>query len=102
MRLTGPTLTLRYGTQGDAQILYELARDPEVTRWFSWGPYESIAEPRSYIAGLEAERKRGERLDFVIEHHEHGVVGVTGLSELARRDRRAMVGTWLGRAHWGS
>ncbi len=27
---------------------------------------------------------------------------MTGLSELSRRDRRAVVGTWLGRAHWGS
>jgi ribosomal-protein-alanine N-acetyltransferase len=27
---------------------------------------------------------------------------VIGLVELSRRDRRAVVGTWLGRAHWGS
>jgi ribosomal-protein-alanine N-acetyltransferase len=27
---------------------------------------------------------------------------VTGLSEFAPRDRRAIVGTWLGRAHWGT
>jgi ribosomal-protein-alanine N-acetyltransferase len=29
-------------------------------------------------------------------------IGVTLLSELSRRDRRAVVGTWLGRAHWGT
>jgi ribosomal-protein-alanine N-acetyltransferase len=55
----------------------------------------------AYIARLEVERDRGERLDFVIDSHADGPVGVTGLSELSRRDRRAMVGTWLGRDHWG-
>jgi ribosomal-protein-alanine N-acetyltransferase len=101
MRLAGPTLTLRYAVDADAAALFALASDPEVTRWFSWGPYESIDEPRSYIARLAIERERGERLDLLIDHREHGPVGVTGLSELSRRDRRAMVGTWLGREHWG-
>ena len=31
-----------------------------------------------------------------------GPIGVTGLSELARRDRRATVGSWLGHSYWGS
>ena len=69
-------------------------------------------EPRAYIERLQGERERGERLDFVIDATVGtrlaakppctGVAGVTGLSELSRRDRRAMVGTWLGRSHWGS
>jgi ribosomal-protein-alanine N-acetyltransferase len=100
VRLTGPNLTLRYATADDAHALFALASDPEVTRWFSWGPYTSEDEPRAYIERLADERDRGERLDFVIERD--GVAGVTGLSELSRRDRRAMVGTWLGRRHWGS
>ena len=29
-------------------------------------------------------------------------LGITLLSELSTRDRRAVVGTWLGRAHWGT
>jgi ribosomal-protein-alanine N-acetyltransferase len=100
VRLTGQTLTLRYAKPADADALFALASDPEVTRWFSWGPYTSVAEPRAYIERLAGERERGERLDFVIAGD--GVLGVTGLSELSRRDRRAMVGTWLGREHWGS
>jgi ribosomal-protein-alanine N-acetyltransferase len=38
----------------------------------------------------------------VIERAGDGVIGVTGLSELAARDRRATVGTWIGRAWWGT
>lgn len=102
MRLIGQTLILRYAEPADAAALFALASDPEVTRWFSWGPYASASEPRAYIDRLAGERERGERLDFLIDHVDRGPVGVTGLSELSRRDRRAMVGTWLGRGHWGS
>src|SRR3954469_1660441 len=102
MRLRAPDLELRLATEDDAAALLGLGRDPEVTRWFSWGPYTSLAEPLAYIRRLRAERERGERLDFVIDHRDRGVIGVTGLVELSRRDRRAMVGTWLGREHWGT
>jgi [ribosomal protein S5]-alanine N-acetyltransferase len=102
VQLTGPTLTLRYATLADAPALFALASDPEVTRWFSWGPYVSVDEPLAYIARLPGEREHGERLDLIVDHSEHGPIGVTGLAELSRRDRRAMVGTWLGREHWGT
>jgi [ribosomal protein S5]-alanine N-acetyltransferase len=100
--VTGPTLALRYATAEDAPRLLELGSDPAVTQWFSWGPYSSVEEPAGYIAGLPAKRESGELLDFLVVHPEHGPIGVTGLSELSRRDRRAVVGTWLGRAHWGT
>ncbi len=102
MRLTGPTLTLRHPDAADAAALLRLAGDAEVTRWFSWGPYRSLREPLSYIERLPAQRDRGERLDLLVEHHERGQAGITGLSELSRRDRRAIVGTWLGREFWGT
>ena len=102
MELAGPALTLRYATQADAPALLELGSDPEVTRFFSWGPYSSVQEPAAYIAELAGERERGERLDFLIVDAAGGPLGVTGLSELSRRDRRAIVGTWLGRDHWGT
>jgi [ribosomal protein S5]-alanine N-acetyltransferase len=51
--LHGPTLTLRLPVRDDAPALLELAGDPEVTRWFSWGPYTSIDQPLYYIDGLE-------------------------------------------------
>jgi ribosomal-protein-alanine N-acetyltransferase len=99
----GPTLRLRYATPDDAPRLLELASDPAVTRFFfSWGPYTDLAQPRAYIAGLPARRAGGELLDFLIDHREHGPIGVTGLSELARRDPRATVGSWLGHRYWGS
>ena len=100
--LEGPTLTLRYATVADAPRLFELAGDPQVTRWFSWGPYTDPGQPRSYIASLAGKRERGELLDFLVVHREDGPIGVTGLSELARRDGRATVGTWFAAPWWGS
>jgi [ribosomal protein S5]-alanine N-acetyltransferase len=98
----GPTLALRYPTGEDAPALFELGRDPAVTRFFSWGPYREVEEARAYIAGLAARRDRAQLLDFLVVHREHGPIGVTGLSELSRRDRRAIVGSWLGHRWWGS
>jgi ribosomal-protein-alanine N-acetyltransferase len=95
-------LRLRLPRLEDAPALFALASDPEVTRWFSWGPYAMEAEARAYLQRLPGQRDRGEQLDLVQEHREEGVVGITGLSELSARDRRAVVGTWFGRRFWGT
>ncbi len=100
--VTGPELALRYATPEDAPRLLELASDPAVTQWFSWGPYTSLDQPQAYIAGLEAKRESGELLDFLVIHPEHGPIGVTGLSELSARNRHATVGSWFGRDYWGT
>src|SRR4051812_49571766 len=85
----------------DAAALYRLASDPEVTRWFSWGPYVSEDEARAYLARLPAQRDRGEQLDLVVEHLQAGPIGISGLAELSPRDRRASIGSWLRRGLWG-
>jgi [ribosomal protein S5]-alanine N-acetyltransferase len=59
-------------------------------------------EAEAYLDRLPGQRARGEQLDLAQVHHEDGVIGITGLSEFSRRDRRAIVGTWFGRAWWGT
>ena len=102
LEIQGPHLTLRYAGAQDAPALFELAADPAVTRFFSWGPYTSIDQPEAYIAGLPEKRERGELLDLLIVHDEDGPIGVTGLSELSTRNRHATVGSWFGHRWWGS
>ena len=102
MVVRGPGLSLRSLVAGDAAALYELGRDPEVSRFFSWRPYESPDEPVEFIASLDRQREAGERLELGIFRGDSELVGLTGLSEFSRRDRRAVLGTWLGRPHWGS
>jgi ribosomal-protein-alanine N-acetyltransferase len=102
LALTGPALRVRIPRLEDAPGLFAAASDPEVTRWFSWGPYTSEDEARAYLERLPGERERGTQLDLVIEHSCDGPIGIVGFSEIARRDRRATIGTWLGRAWWGT
>lgn len=102
MLLAGPTLALRPPEEGDAEALFALGQDPEVTRWFSWGPYTSIDQPREWIAEQHARREFGAALALAMVHPVHGVVGITELSDWRMRDRHAVVGTWFGRRWWGS
>jgi len=102
VELSTPTLILRYPRPDDASRLLELASDPDVTRWFSWGPYTSIEQPLAYIERLEGQRERGEQLDLLVVHRSDGPIGITGLSEFSIRDRRCMVGTWFGKPWWGT
>jgi [ribosomal protein S5]-alanine N-acetyltransferase len=100
--IRGPKLTLRFATPEDAPRLFELASDPAVTRFFSWGPYTDVEQAEAFIATQPSKREHGELMDFVVDHETDGVVGITGLSEVARRDRRATVGSWFGHRWWGS
>lgn len=102
MVVRGTRLSLRYARPADAAALLELGRNPEVTEFFSWGPYDDIAQPREFIERMAADRQAGTRLEFVIAGPDDVPIGITGLSEFAKRDRRAVVGTWLGRQHWGT
>src|SRR3954453_17503114 len=102
MVVRGPRLSLRYARADDTQALFELGRDPDVSRFFSWGPYTESSEAAAFIERMESQRTNGERLEFLIVDEHDQPIGVTGLSEFSERDRRAVVGTWLGREHWGS
>ena len=102
LALHGPTLTLRPPVAADAQALLDLAGDADVTRWFSWGPYTSIDQPLAYIEDAARKRACGQQLDLLVIDRERGVAGITGLSEFSARDRRCIVGTWFGRAFWGT
>jgi ribosomal-protein-alanine N-acetyltransferase len=101
LELSGPTLTLRPPIEADVPALFALGSDPEVTRWFSWGPYRSEAQPRAWVQQSALEREAGEALSFAILR-DGELLGVTALTEHSRRDRRAIVGTWIAPVAWGT
>lgn len=102
MLLTGPHLALRLPEAADAEVLFAHGSDREVTRWFSWGPYTSIEQPREWLAEQPARREFGIALALAMVHPEAGLVGITELADWGMRDRRAVVGTWFARRWWGS
>jgi ribosomal-protein-alanine N-acetyltransferase len=102
LRVRGPHLALRLPRPDDAAVLFALATDPEVTRFLSWGPYRHEHEAAAWLATLPERRASGVALELAVVDDGDVPIGVTLLSEHAPRDRRAVVGTWLGRAHWGT
>jgi ribosomal-protein-alanine N-acetyltransferase len=98
VRVEGPTLALRPPEPRDADALFELGRDPEVVRFFSWGPYTERSQAEAFIERVRTERPH----EFFIVGGDDRPIGLTGLTEIDERDRRAVVGTWLGRPYWGS
>jgi ribosomal-protein-alanine N-acetyltransferase len=101
LTVAGPALVLRYPRAEDAPRLFELASDAEVTRPFSWGPYTEQAQAAAWIAAAARSRDDGFALEFVIVEAADQPLGVISLLELSRRDRRAVIGIWIGRPHWG-
>lgn len=102
LQVVGSEYLLRFAVPDDAEELLDLGADPAVTRFFSWGPYVAVEEPLAYINSLPAKRASGALLEFVIvERANNSIVGVTGLTEFSKRDRRAVVGSWLGHRYWG-
>jgi len=101
LTVTGPQLSLRYPVAQDAPRLFELASDPEVTKPFAWGPYEKQEQAADWIASTARSRGDGDALEFVIADAADQPVGAISLLELSRRDRRAVIGIWLGRPYWG-
>lgn len=101
LEVIGPTLTLTPVGPEHVPGLFVLGSDPEVTQWFSWGPYVSEDQPREWVRESQEAAERGDRLALAILR-DGEVCGMTELNELSVRDHRAMIGTWLGRAAWGT
>ncbi len=102
LEVRGPHLRLRIPREQDAQRLFELASDAEVTRFFSWGPYEDQSEAAAWLETLPQRRADGIALELAIVDPDDWVIGIIAVLELSKRDRRAVVGIWLGQAYWGT
>jgi len=102
LEIRGPRVRLRIPREQDAHRLFELASDAEVTRFFSWGPYEHESEAVAWLATLPGRRADGTALELAIVDSDDWVIGVIAVLEFSRRDRRSIMGVWLGQAYWGT
>ena len=98
----GPNVRLRLPRDSDSRRLFELASDPEVTRFFSWGPYGTEDDAKAWLATLPDRRESGEALELAIVDRDDWLIGIIAVLEVSARDRRAVVGIWLGQAYWGT
>ena len=92
-------LSLRAPGHQDAKRIASLANDREIARMTLRMPHPySEAEAERFVVQVASQDPRRANT-FVIEHEDHGPVGVIGLFEDA--DHMPEIGYWIGRDFWG-
>ncbi len=92
-------LTLRSPNPQDVGRLAALANDPDIARMTLRMPHPySSADAEDFILAVAGQDPR-RAATFLIEHEDHGPVGVIGLFE--DQDPAPEVGYWIGRPFWG-
>lgn len=59
-------LRLRLLRASDAELLFPLLADSELSRWMTWPPHESIADTRAYLHEVETAFAAGTSLQWAI------------------------------------
>ncbi|MBN1478337.1 GNAT family N-acetyltransferase [Candidatus Sumerlaeota bacterium] len=100
--LEGPRIILRGVRLEDAPPLFELARDPGVTRYLTWPTPTRVEETDAFIRSALAEQAQGHSCaHFCITLGQtHRPIGVTSLTGISQTNRRATTGSWIGQVHW--
>jgi ribosomal-protein-alanine N-acetyltransferase len=95
-------LKLRRMTLDDDADLFAYAVDPEVTRYTSWQPHQSIDESRALLERVIARYERAEVTNWGVEHlADKRFIGTAGYMRWDVDDRCAEVGYAISRAYWG-
>lgn len=94
-------LRLRKLRTDDAQRIYDCwARDPEVTRYLTWQPHDSVAVTERILAYWLEEYKKPDCCRFGIELKATGeLIGM--IDVVGYRDGNPVIGYCSGRAYWG-
>jgi ribosomal-protein-alanine N-acetyltransferase len=101
--LMGRRVLLREPREEDAAPLYGYTSDPDVTRFLAVEPPASQDDTLYFIARCREFRAQDREYTFVIaEIARDQALGVIGLRHVDPPMRTAQVGTWLGRAYWGT
>jgi RimJ/RimL family protein N-acetyltransferase len=95
-----PRLRLRIPRESDADAIFAgYARDPEVSRYMTWRPHETVADSRAFLSTVLQSWQLGvgER-SWAIERRDEGdVIGMLGV----RAHHGTCLGYVLARPHWG-
>jgi ribosomal-protein-alanine N-acetyltransferase len=95
-------LLLRPMDEGDVAAHYAVFSDPEVTRYWSRGPWTTMAEAAESVASFIAGYADGssQRLGIVLRTSGE-LIGSVSLHRFEEASRRCEAGYALARAHWG-
>lgn len=101
-RLETPRLILREATPGDAQDLFEFYRDPQMTRYVTFGVHRTIDDTLAFLAWMADAFQKKDSIRWGYELKETGnLIGSGGLHFWKRNIRCAEVGYHIGPPYWG-
>jgi ribosomal-protein-alanine N-acetyltransferase len=95
-------LLLRRLVNSDIQDLFEVASEPEVTRYITWETHRTPDDTRRFIQVVHDWYERQEVLYWgVVRKSDMRLIGTCGIFEWVVRDARAELSYTLGRPYWG-
>ena len=95
-------LLLRKLDLGDAEDIFEYARDPEVARYVLWEAHRSIEDSQSFINWVLEQYKKGQVSPWGIVHEaDEKLIGTCGFVGWFPECARAEVGYALAKKYWG-
>ena len=93
-------LRLRKPILGDAEAIFRsYGQDPEVTRYLTWEPNQSIDETREFLRACLAAWREGKSFHWVIVRKRD--TGLLGMINARVDGHKWELGYVLARAHWG-
>ncbi len=95
-------LTLRRFTVEDAEnMFYNWSNDPEVTKYLTWPPQESVESTEAFLAQWESEYDNNEVYRWAIELNDtEQPIGAVEVISLDDRVSSAQISLRLGREYW--
>ncbi|MCL4382422.1 GNAT family N-acetyltransferase [Patescibacteria group bacterium] len=102
--LITPRLFIREFALDDAEALYKIFSDPDVTKYVSWRPYITIGQAKSFILRVIGNQKRTPRTNYglaVMLKTSKELIGYTSL-QVNMANRSAEWGIFLKKEEWGN
>ena len=96
-------LTLRRFADTDAERMFEnWAKDPDVTRYLAWAPYENVEGVRAFVKKMIEEYKDSSSYQWIIELDEiNEPIGSIGVCNIGEKTPRCEIGYVIGKRWWG-
>lgn len=100
--LDTPRLVLRPFVMEDAEAVFAFGRDPEVVRYTSWHPHQSVADAEAAVQRYLARYEADDAPNWAAVRRDTGaLIGAVGFGSWHREHRRAEIGYMLARSAWG-
>ena len=96
-------LVLRQPRPGDAPAIFAILSDPETMRYMDTPPMGDVGEAEAMIARAAERFAAGDSLKWAVTLRDRDeLIGECTLFRIHSDSRRAEIGYYLGRSHWGN